>query len=103
MADLFDRLFPAEANTENIPVHYFFAALVDYAAGETTRQQMINYWAMDSEAQADLNALCDHIDGLSGLGAKLTFALELHAVFMFAEAGAKYTSKVDFRTRLGIS
>ena len=101
MADLFDRLFTEDA-IDNIPVHYFFAALVDYAAGETTRQQIINYWSMDSEAQTDLNTLCDHIDGLGTATAKMAFGTELHAVMMFAEAGAKYNIKAAFRTRLGL-
>lgn len=100
--DLFDRLFPADPEEENIAVHYFFSALVDYAAGETTRQQIISYWNLDTEAQVDLNALCDHIDSLATPVAKMAFGTELHAVLMFAEAGAKYTDKANFRARLGL-
>ena len=101
MADLFDRLFPTDGS-ENIAVHYFYSAIVDYAAGETTRQQIIDYWALDAEAQADLNTLCDAVDALSGKANKLAFGAELHAVLMFAEAGAKYTTKSAFRARLGL-
>lgn len=100
MADLYDRLFPEGPEEENIAVHYLFAALVDYAAGWTTRQQIISYWSLDAEAQADLDALCDHIDGLATPTAKIAFGTELHAVMMFAEAGAKYTDKTSFRARL---
>ncbi len=100
MADLFDRLYPEEG--ENIAVHYFFAALVDYAAGQTTRQQIVDYWDLDAEAQADLDTLCDHIDGLGSATAKMAFGVELHAVLMFAEAGAKYTTKATFKARLGL-
>jgi hypothetical protein len=102
MADLFDRLFPADPSEENVAVHYFHAALVDYAAGETTRTQIVNYWSFDSEAEADLDTLCDAIDALSGKTNKLAFGTELHAVLMFAEAGAKYDTKADFRERLGL-
>jgi hypothetical protein len=101
MADLFDRLFPFDENEKGLGVHYFFSALVDYAAGETTRQQIIDHWSFDSEAQADLNTLCDHIDGLTTTQ-KMVFGVELHAVMMFAEAGVKYNTKSAFRTRLGL-
>lgn len=102
MADLFDRLFPDDPNVENIAVHYFFSALVDYAAAETTRAQIIAYWLLDAEAQTDLNVLCDAIDVLPTLTQKMAFGTELHAVLMFAEAGAKYTTKETFKTRLGL-
>ena len=100
MADLFDRLFPAEG--ENIPVHYFFSALVDYATGNTTRVQIVNYWSLDAEAEADLDTLCDAMDAEVGRANKLVFGTELHAVLMFAEAGAKYATKAAFVARLGL-
>jgi len=102
MLDLFDRLFPTDLDQDNIAVHYLFAALVDYAAGHTTRAQITNYWSLDASAQADLDVLCTHIDGLPNLIAKLAWGTELHAVLMFAEAGAKYNTKTSFRTRLGL-
>ena len=102
MADLFDRLFPDDPAVENIAVHYFFSALVDYAAGETTRAQIITFWALDAEAQTDLNTLCDAIDAKPTTTEKMVFGTELHAVLMFAEAGAKYTTKTAFKTRLGL-
>jgi hypothetical protein len=102
MTDLFDRLYPTDPSEENISVHYLFAALVDYAMGETTRQQIIDYWLLDTEAQADLDILCDAIDALSSTVAKLSFATELHAVMQLAEGGAKYNTKSAFATRLGL-
>jgi hypothetical protein len=102
MADLFDRLFSPDPDVGNIAVHSFHAAIVDYGAGETTRQQIIDYWALDSEAQTDLGALCDAIDALVGKVEKLTFGAELHAVMLMTEQGAKYTSKTAFKTRLGL-
>lgn len=102
MTDLFDRLYPEDIDTERIPVHYFFAALVDYASGFTTRQQIINFWGLDEEAQIDFNTLCNKIDSITGATNKLAFAEQLHAVFLFAEAEAKYTTKEDFRQRLDL-
>jgi hypothetical protein len=102
MTDLFDRLYPTDPSEENIAVHYFFAALVDYAMGYTTRAQIVNYWSLDTDAEADLDVLCDAIDALSGSIAKLSYATELHSVMMFAAAGAKYTTKATFAARLGL-
>jgi len=101
MADLFDRLYLSSPNDASIGVHYFRAAMGDYATGHSTRQEIIGHWALDAEAQADLNVLCDHVDSLSVLG-KAGFLLELHDVLMIAEEGAKYTTKAAFRARLGL-
>jgi len=100
MADLFDRLFPGP-HEPNISVHAFRAALGDYTTGYTSRAEIIAYWDLDSEAQADLNAVCDAIDGKTALG-KAAFLIELHDVMLIAQAGAKYTTKAAFRTRMGL-
>lgn len=102
MADLFDRLFPTEPGIKNIPVHSFHAAIVDYIAEQTTRQQIVNYWTLDSEAENDLTNFLDAVDGISGPLDKLAFATELDAVMKMAEEGAKYTIKSEFKTRLGL-
>jgi hypothetical protein len=102
MADLFDRLFPASVEEENIAVHSFAAAIIDYMAGETTRAQIISYWSLDTEARNDLNGLCDAIDALGTQVDKIRFALEFDAVMLMAAHGAKYTTKSAFKTRLGI-
>jgi len=101
MADLFDRLFPTDPDEENVAIHSFRAAMGDYAAGYTTRAEITNYWGLDTDAQADLNVLCDALDGMAALP-KAGFLLELHDVLMIAEEGAKYTTKAEFRTRLGL-
>lgn len=102
MTDLFDRLYPPTIGTDNIAGHRFFAAMTDYAAGFTTRQEMINFWSLDAEAQVDLNALCDDLDAQSTVSGKMRWLQELHAVMMIAESGIKYATKSEFRTRIGI-
>ena len=64
MTDLFDRLFPEDG--DNIPIHYFYSALVDYVTRNTTRAQIVAYWSLDAEAEANLDVLCDDLDVLSG-------------------------------------
>lgn len=102
MTDLFDRLFPANSDEANIPIHAFHAAVVDYIAGETTRNQIISYWSLDTDAQTDLNNFLDAVDGISGATNKLAFAAELDCVMKLTEEGAKYTTKAEFKTRLGL-
>lgn len=102
MADLFDRLFPPSIDDENIAIHAFAAAIIDYMAGQTTRAQIIAYWTLDTEAQADLNTLCNAIDALGTKADKIQFALEFDAVMLMAAHGAKYTTKSSFKTRLGL-
>ena len=100
--DLFERLFPTDTETGNIAVHAFMAAITDYIAGETTRAQITAAWSLDAEAQVDLTALYNHIDGLSTKADKVVFALEFDAVMLLAAHGLKYTTKSVFKTRLGI-
>jgi len=103
MADLYDRLFPAEVDPieAKIPVHTFRAALGDYAAGYTTRNELVVYWSLDAAAQTDLDVLLGQIDASNALQ-KAMFLLQLHDVLLITEAGAKYQTKADFRTRMGL-
>lgn len=101
MADLYERLFEPVEGEENIAVHYFRAALGDYATGNTTRTEIVNYWSLDTEAQVDLDVLLAEIDAASALG-KAAFLIELHDVMMITEAGAKYQTKALFKARLGL-
>lgn len=101
MADLFDRLFPASPGEDNIAVHYFWASIVDYTAGETSRAEIIAYWNLDAEAQTDLGVLCDALDGMS-VAQEVVFLQNFHAVMNIAEGGAKYATKAAFRARLGL-
>ena len=103
MADLYDRLFPAEVDPiePRIAVHYFRAALGDYARGFTTRAQIVGYWSLDAEAQVDLDVLLARIDG-GNASQVVIFLLELHDVLMITEAGARYQTKALFKTRMGL-
>ena len=96
--DLYARLFE---NEPNIPIHWFRAAIGDYIDGAVTRAQIIGFWDLDSEAQADLNALCNAIDGKNALG-KAQFRLTLHDVMALAEGGLRYRTRSAFRARLGL-
>jgi hypothetical protein len=103
MTDLFDRLYPDRSveTAIKIPVHSFRAALGDYATGNTSRAEIVNYWNMDSEAQTDLDVLLVAIDSKTALQTA-EFLLELDSVMIIASEGAKYTVKSEFRTRLGL-
>jgi uncharacterized membrane protein len=101
MTDLYERLFDPVEGEENVAVHYFRAALGDYATGNTTRTEIVNYWSLDTEAQTDLDVLLGEIDSSNALQ-KAVFLLELHDVLMITEAGAKYQTKDLFKARLGL-
>ena len=101
MTDLYDRLFDPDEGEGNIAVHYFRAALGDYATGNTTRAQIVGYWSLDAEAQVGLDVLLARIDASTNLG-KAVFLLELHDVMLITEAGAKYQTKALFKARMGL-
>lgn len=101
MPDLYDRLFVESADYDSIAVHSSRAALGDYAAGYTTRTQIVNYWDLDAEAQIDLDVLLARLDAASPLE-KVLFLLEYHDVALITEEGAKYQTKAEFKTRMGL-
>lgn len=101
MTDLYDRLFPTD-NSENISVHAFHAAIVDYMAGETVRSQIISTWSLDAEATADLDILLAAVDALNKIEDKLKFIGGMDAVNILAAEGLKYTTKSSYRTRLNL-
>jgi len=101
MADLFDNLYPRNIDNSSIGVHYFRAALGDYASGYTTKAQIVAAFELDSEAEADLDILLNKLDSSDTLQ-KTVFLLELHDVMMIAESGKKYTTKAAFKARMGL-
>ena len=101
MTDLYDRLFNPDEGVSNIAVHYFRAALGDYTMGHTTRAEIVNYWSLDTDAQADLDVMLAEIDAGTNIQ-KVIFLLNLHDVLMITEAGAKYQTKAEFVARMGL-
>lgn len=108
MTDLFDRMFPDpdDQTTQKIPIHPFRAGLDDYAAGYTTRAQIIAGFNMDAEATADLDVLLGQINTILGgpnpVVNVMRWMQEFESVCRLCEDDLKYTTKGDFATRLGL-
>ena len=51
MADLFDQLFVRSDDYKHVSIHYFTATLLDYMAGETTREEMVQIWELEPDAK----------------------------------------------------
>ena len=99
MATLYDRLFVISSDYDKIAVHYFFSALVDLAAGETTKAQIVTGFGLDAEAENQLDTL---ITAYQNATDKNRWLAELHAVMLLAEGGLRYTTPGDFATRMGL-
>lgn len=107
--DLFDTIinpdFDAQGNLispGNITSRMLYVAMVDYAAGETTRNQIVAAFSLTPEQTTDLDALLAHIDAAATPAAKVVFILQFEAVMEIALLGLKYTDKPSFKARLGI-
>lgn len=100
MADLFDRMFGED---NDIAVHYFRGALGDYSGGGTSRAEIITMFSLDLSAELQLDSILNEIDSLPPGGPKKSlYLLELHDVFLLAEAGLKYNTLAEFEIRLGL-
>lgn len=99
MADLFERVIEDDGD---IAIHTFYAALVDYADGGITRNQIIAGFSLDASATTDLDAILTAIDGETGVVNKLRWGEVFHAVALLAVTGQIYNTKASFKTRLGL-
>ncbi len=101
MATLYDRLFvKAEAGEySSIAVHEFYSALVDVAAGASTKSQIVAAFNLDAFAEAELDLL---VTAYLASGDKNQWLQELHAVMILAEGGVKYTDSSSFAIRMGL-
>ena len=102
MSNLYDRLFEPSALSADespIPVHYFYAGIVDMAAGYTTSAQIVAAFELDALAQSNLTSL---IVAYQASSSKDQWLQELHAVMMLAESDLKYRTKQSFANRMGL-
>lgn len=107
--DLFDTIIDPEFDVDgnlvspgNITSRMLYVAMVDYAAGQTTRNQIVAAMSLTAEQTADLDALLAQVDAMPNIVAKMAFLLQFEAVMEIAMLGYKYTDKLSFKTRLGI-
>ena len=108
--DLFDRGFaanPFDSTHPDYPSfriggHMMDAVLVDYAEGASSRAQIITALELGTEAITDLDVILAEIDAAGTVVGKLRFAANFGAVVVIAQAGLRYTTKSEFKTRLGL-
>ena len=106
MADLFDLIFqdPGELLPEGntIGVNTFYAGIVDYVAGDTTRNQIVNFLQLTGAEVTDLDTLLAAVDAIATLDGKISWLMQLDAVLTLAKQGIKYNTKSAFAARLGL-
>ena len=107
--DLFDTIINPDfdANGQlispgNITSRILYVAMVDYAAGQTTRNQIVAAFSLTPEQTTDLDALLAQINARPTAEGKMVFIGQFEAVMEIALLGLKYTDKASFKTRLGI-
>ena len=106
MADLFDTLFP-DPNlpldfARNMDIHNFFAGIVDYVSGNTTRIQIIVFFKLSGDQITELDILLTAVDALSTIQDKLSWLMQFQSVLLLASQKIKYMNKASFVERLGL-
>lgn len=106
MADLFDTLFPTPGQDLTFPrvvdIDNFYAGLVDYVSGNTTRTQIINFLDLTGDQVTELDILLGAVDALVTVQEKISWLLQFRSVLILASRGIKYDTKSAFVTRLGL-
>lgn len=99
MANLVERLIGIDGYGEKIPVHQFMAAISELGRGHVTRAQIIAYFNLTLDEEADLDWLINKASGFNQLSREW-FCRELHDIMLLAENGAKYTDRTSFVNRV---
>lgn len=98
MADLFDRFTATDAS--KIHVHAFHAALADYLfAGGITKAEIVDAWALDTQASANLDAVIAKIDAQATVQNKLRVMESFGALLILLEEGIRYNTRATFIAR----
>ena len=95
---LIDRL--AGNEEPKLPTHQFYAALSEFAAGELTKAQIVDFFVLDSGEEAELDVLIAAYQ--AALPArKLEFRAMIHEIFLLAEVSAPgYTTASELNSRI---
>lgn len=99
---LYERLtYRGEDSGEKLPVHTFCAALRELADGGLTRAEVIASFGLDAKAVAELDAIAQQYQNLSGNArAQLLYLQRVETVFILAESGlydrAKAANRLGF-------
>lgn len=100
MADLYDRLTAtAESGVTKIPVHAFSCALREWSRGAVTKAQVVNAFNLDSNEQAQLDAIASTYQAKPNQAAKDDYLVKIHDVFVLSESG--FYSKNKAKSELG--
>ena len=103
MADLFETLFANSAILlGQYNIHSFYAGIVDYVSGNTTRTQIINFLKLSGDQITELDVLLTAVDALSTIQEKLSWLMQFQAVLFLASRGIKYKDRASFVARLGL-
>lgn len=101
---LIDRLGGIGNNPENIrklPVEYFWAMLYELAQGKTTKQNIIDLFALDAEESAELQWLIDRYNAQLNSTAKAKYVELIRVILVLAEAKAPgYTTNAQLVARI---
>jgi hypothetical protein len=98
---LYDRILGLEQ--PKIPVHAFGAALQERALGNVTTAQLVNAFALDATAQADLTTLFATLPNNATTTQKFLRAIEVENVMILGESGIAFTTVAAIKDRLGVT
>jgi len=102
---LVDRLagigaIPDDPATAKIPVHYFYAALLEVHYGGVTVGDVESHFALNAAEQVELGVIVTKYTSLPA-NRREAFVNYLHALFMLAESGSpKHDTTVKLNARI---
>lgn len=105
MAGLFETLFQDPdinlgIEEKKLDIYNLYSGIVDYVSGNTTRNQIVNFYPMNSEQIAELDILLTAVDALSTIQEKLSWLMQFQAVMLLASQKIKYDDRASFVARL---
>ena len=86
---------------EKWAVNTFHSALYEFANGQVTKQQLIDYFGMDAQEQTELDWIIDRYNAQPTAAAKEKFIELMRVLFILAEANVPgYTTNAELTARI---
>ena len=88
---------------QKLAVNTFHAAMYELAAGQATKAEVVSYFSLDAQEEAELDWIIGRYNSQPNAAAKERFVELLRVVFILAEAQVPgYTTNAELMARLSV-
>ena len=91
---LYEKITSKSEDTPKLSTHSFCAAMREVIRGNATKSQLISIFTLDTEDQADIDAIQANVTAFPTAVEKNDYSMQIHDAFLLAEAGIYSKAKI---------